>query len=158
MMPRKSNALKEAVADAAVQETSAEKVPAKRGPKPKPAPAFDLKAAKKRYSELRKEINAVQKDYNKASDALVADLKKKHTELEVPLVTVKKEIAAAEKALDKLRENAAKLLTKIDGQRQKADAATAKEQKKLQDAKVKKDAAMAKEFAELEKVLGSTTE
>lgn len=156
-MPRKSNVLKEAVADSSVTEAP-EKAPAKRGPKPKPAPAFDLKAAKKRYSELRKEINAVQKDYNKASDALVADLKKKHTELEVPLVTVKKEIAAAEKALDKLRENAAKLLTKINGQKEKADAATAKEQKKLQDAKVKKDAAMAKEFAELEKVLGSTTE
>lgn len=153
-MPRKSNVLKEAVADSSVTEAP-EKAPAKRGPKPKPV---DLKAAKKRHGELRKEINTVQKDYNKAVDALAAELKKKHTELEAPLVAVKKEIAAAEKALDKLRENAAKLLTKINGQKEKADAATAKEQKKLQDAKVKKDTAMAKEFAELEKVLGSATE
>lgn len=156
-MPRKSNVLKEAVADSSVTEAP-EKAPAKRGPKPKPVPPVDLKAAKKRHGELRKEINTVQKDYNKAVDALTADLKKKHTELEAPLVAVKKEIAAAEKALDKLRENAAKLLTKINGQKEKAFAATAKEQKKLQDAKVKKDTAMAKEFAELEKVLGSTTE
>lgn len=156
-MPRKSNVLKEAVADSSVTEAP-EKVPATRGPKAKPVPPVDLKAAKKRHGELRKEINTVQKDYNKAVDALAADLKKKHTELEAPLVAVKKEIAAAEKALDKLRENAAKLLTKINGQKEKADAATAKEQKKLQDAKVKKDTVMAKEFAELEKVLGSTTE
>lgn len=156
-MPRKSNVLKEAVADSSVTEAP-EKVPTKRGPKPKPAPVVDLKAAKKRYGELRKEISTVQKDYNKAISVSAADLKKKHAELEAPLVTVQKEIAAAEKALDKLRENAAKLLTKINGQKEKADAATTKEQKKLLDAKVKKDAAMAKEFAELEKVLGSDTE
>ena len=156
-MPRKSNVLKEAVADSSVTEAP-EKAPTKRGPKPNTAAVVDPKAAKKRYGELRKEINTVQKDYNKAIDALATDLKKKHSELEAPLVAVKKEIAAAEKALDKLRENAAKLLTKLNGQKEKADAATAKEQKKLQDAKVKKDAAMAKEFAELEKVLGSTTE
>ena len=159
-MPRKSETLKMAVPAPAEKEVAGvvvDRVPVKRGPKPKEAPAVDLKAAKRDLAAKQKEANTTEKAFRAEVKAINDRVTKEAAALDT-VTPLQKELvkllaqqvkleAAIKKAGDKQHDAVAKL-------RKKADA----EIQKLGAAKGKADDKLAKEIAALEKVLNSATE
>lgn len=167
-MPRKSNALKEAVA---MPVDAAPAAPAKRGrpAKQDAAPAVDVKAAKKALAALVKQANDIQKKFDadmkavdkypvlteRANDGAALEAKKN-------LDAVRKAAEASakqfEKDIAKAEGVVAKAVAAVGKIREKAEAAAEKERVRLRKEKEKADAALAKEIAALQKVIGSEIE
>lgn len=166
-MPRKSETLKMAVSAPAEKEVVGEvvdRVPAKRGPKPKEAPAVDLKAVKRDLTAKQKEANTTEKAFL-AQVKAINDQVAKDTKALNGVGDLDKELSAVAKEMAKLKDRKEKLESAIDKALAKQDIAAGKLRKKadaeidkLRTAKGKVDDKLAKEIAALEKVLDSATE